>query len=125
METISTFVLGALSGLFLIGIIYAFIGVLKITQSVHLLKDEVKKLNIIRDEDHRFFDERFTVIINDAEKTASELFADTCRLRDELAEEVNKAHQYIDSRLDKSIQTISNRMDALFVKKDVQQQLNS
>ena len=125
METISPFFLGALSGLFLTGIIYAFIGVLKITKSVRLLKDEVKTLNKIIEENIRYFDERCNVNYNDIEKSTSELLAETGKVRDELADEVNKTHQYIDSRLDKSIQTISNRMDALFVKKDVQQQINS
>lgn len=125
MEAILTFVLGALSGLFLVGIVYTFIGVLKITKSVKFLKTEIQNIHDKMESNNRHIDERFNSVHNNMCENYDDLYKFNNATRHEIAGEIKGMSQYIDSRLDKTIQTIYNRMDVLFVKKDKEQQINS
>jgi chromosome segregation ATPase len=133
METLN-FVLGALSGLFLVGIVYAFIGVLKMSKQIKDLKEEVQSINQSLSETHRTIDEktdtlwtevdsRFTHthrLIDDSERDLNQeldrRFEEIQRHSDYLATEINskidETTKYIDSRIDKTIDALCLRMDA-------------
>lgn len=123
METL-TFVLGALSGLFLIGMVYTFIGVLKMSTQIKNQREEIETL-------HRRIDEVQDKSWLDLEKQSEEnerqmnhlaneinhRSEDHERNIDKLAEEINhksdETHRYIDSRLDKAIDALCMRMDEI------------
>ena len=132
METLN-FVLGALSGLFLVGIVYAFIGVLKMSKQIKDLKEEIQSINQNLSETHKAIDEktdtlwrevdsRFTHthrLIDDSERDLNQelerRIEEIQRHSDYLATEINnktdELNRYVDSRLDKTVDALCTRMD--------------
>lgn len=133
METLN-FVLGALSGLFLVGIVYAFIGVLKMSKRIKNLQEEIQSINRELGETHHTIDEKNDSLWNELDRRIDDVnrvienrerdllqdieknFEDIRRHSDYLTDEVNKkqeeATKYIDSRIDKTIDALCMRMDA-------------
>jgi hypothetical protein len=123
METMTiTFVLGALSGLFLLGMVYAFIGVLKIQKEIKSINGDLrhlnKQINTIDHEIHR----RITTIEEQAHRRMDEILRDLelQREKDKREDEADYAnfHQrideltrYIDKRFDKAVDGLITRMD--------------
>lgn len=134
METLN-FVLGALSGLFLVGIVYAFIGVLKMSKQIKDLKEEIQSINQGLGDTHRAVDEKNDSLWNEIDRRFDELhrsldsrerdltqdldrrFEQIHHHSDYLANEVNRKHdetiKYTDSRIDKTIDALCLRMDAM------------
>ena len=105
METLA-FVLGSLSGLFLIGMVYSFLGVLKMSKRIKDLQDQLndicREMDKISDNVWRDMDKRFTEHENHSDYLVNEINRKT----DEL-------NRYIDSRLDKTVDVLCTRMDAV------------
>ena len=139
METIN-FVLGALSGLFLVGILYAFIGVLKMSKRIKDLQEEIQSINRDLGDTHRTVDQKNDNLWNELDQRINDVnriienreqdllqdieknFEDVRRHSDYLADEVNRKQEevtkYIDSRIDKTIEALCMRMDAKFQEKE-------
>lgn len=132
METIN-FVLGALSGLFLVGIVYAFVGVLKMSKQIKNLQEEIQSINKDLGDTHRTIDVKNDNLWNELDQRINDVnhvidnkerdllqdieknFEDLRRHSDYLADEVNRKQEevtkYIDSRIDKTIDALCMRMD--------------
>jgi gas vesicle protein len=96
MET-TTFVLGILGGLFLVGIVYAFAGVLRMQKTVkHLAEDIIPRI-------HREIDKKTDSLWRDTEKR----FEDVMQYSDHLTSKINEVVSYVDSRIDKSLTHLS------------------
>jgi hypothetical protein len=139
METLLTFVLGALCGLFLIGMVYAFIGVLKMQKEIKKLQSDIRhyssKLNTVDHEIHARItkvDERAHRRIDETQRDRDDQIVDFRREVDNRFEETyrlmgannSEAHQradeafrYIDSRIDKAVTVLIQRMDMMFERK--------
>jgi hypothetical protein len=101
METIQTFVLGAISALGILCLGYAFIQAFKINKTVSAIKADLDCLNRELGETHRSIDERFKehndhlhqridAVLNDLERTIKELY-----------QRIDELNSYVDSRFDK------------------------
>lgn len=138
METIITLVLGALGGLFLLGMVYAFIGVLKMQKKIKVQHYEFdhlhKQLNNIADETHR----RITANEERAHQRMDEMLRE---LEQQRQEEVRRSHddyqnirkmlddtnRYVDKRVDNATTTsvqytdskIANTVDVLCTRMDL------
>ena len=105
METL-IFVLGALSGLLLLVMVYAFIGVLK-------MQKEVKSLNLTIDclqRDNHNLENRF---YEQFEKGEREMQKELQCINTDVREITQDIQRYVDSRLDKTIDAMSLRMDVV------------
>ena len=127
METL-TFVLGALSGLFLIGIVYAFLGVLNMQQ-------EVKKLRADLTRNESNYKDDLDQIYRDITQVKEDMVNELNHVRQNLGQEVlelyrrtdviedlhnenKKLYQYIDSRIDKTADALITRMDVRLFQKE-------
>jgi hypothetical protein len=101
METIQTFVLGAVSALGILCLGYAFIQALKINKTISAIKADIDCLNRELgethrnigqrfDETHEHFHHRFDDVLRDLEKTIKELH-----------QRIDELNRYVDSRFDK------------------------
>jgi uncharacterized membrane-anchored protein YhcB (DUF1043 family) len=124
MEALLTFVLGILSGLFLLGIIYAFYGVLKTQRELKKLKETLNYYEgKLKDQEVRL-----TKYREDLRRDMADLISDVRRQIDNRTEDLDKiigsnnadTHQridevnrYIDSRIDKTVGVLCTRMDTL------------
>jgi gas vesicle protein len=95
MET-TTFVLGILGGLFLVGIVYAFAGVLRMQKTVKQLAEDIPRI-------HREIDKKTDSLWRDTEKR----FEDVMQYSDHLTSKINEVVSYVDSRIDKSLTHLS------------------
>lgn len=137
METTITFVLGALCGLFLLGMVYAFIGVLKMQKKIKVQHYEFdhlhKQLNNIADETHRRITtneerahQRMDEMLRDLEQQRQEgirrsnddyqnlrkLLDDTNRYVDKRVDNATTtAAQYIDKKIENTVDVLCTRMD--------------
>lgn len=116
MET--TFLLGTLSGLLLVAMVYAFWGALRATKRIKDLETQLKQMSesVTRDYEwqQRDTDERWKnhyTYMNDTGRHIADRFKDIERRLDE-------AFSYTDSRIDKTIDGLCNRMDNNFLKKE-------
>jgi len=124
METTTTFVLGALCGLFLLGMVYAFIGVLKAQKEIKNLKHEYR---YVKDQMDKMHNDIYHMISNEI-REVNDRIAEFRRDVDNMNEEthtimgannsevhgrIDEASRYIDSRLDKTIDALCTRMDTL------------
>jgi uncharacterized membrane-anchored protein YhcB (DUF1043 family) len=90
METIQTFVLGAVSALGIIYLGYAFIQALKINKTIKTLQKEIEGMQ-------REFDETHPMI--------NETFSET---HDQIYRRIDELNRYVDSRLDKQADKTGN-----------------
>ncbi len=104
METL-IFVLGTLSGLLLIAMVYAFVGVLK-------MQKEVKNLTITIDYLQRDNHELENRMWSQFEKIEREVQNETQCLRTDFREINQDLQRYVDSRFDKTIDAMSSKIDA-------------
>ena len=111
METIQTFVLGAVSALALIGLGFSFISVLRINKTVKQLTEKSKEVEIEFGETHRMIHELYGQL----ERSSNNRMDDMCREMDKLNDEIRKIieglNSYMDSRIDKTIDKLCERMD--------------
>ncbi len=111
METIQTFVLGAASALALIGLGYIFISVLRINKTVKQLTEKTREVELEFAALHRAIDERF----GQTERHAHDRMNDMCRemekINDEIRKVIDTLNSYMDSRFDKTIDKLCERMD--------------
>jgi hypothetical protein len=130
METMTiTFVLGALSGLFLLGMVYAFIGVLKTQKEIKNLKHDYR---YVKDQMNMMHDDLQRTLSNEI-RDVNDRIADVRRELDNINEQthtimgannsdvhcrIDEVSRYIDSRLDKTIDVLCTRMDTMFVQKE-------
>jgi len=138
METTITFVLGALCGLFLLGMVYAFIGVLKMQKQIKIQHAEFdhlhKQLNNIADDTHR----RITTNEERAHQRMDEMLRDLEQARQDevrrsnddysnLRKLIDDLNRYVDKRVDNSTTTtvqyidkkIENTVDVLCTRMDL------
>jgi len=123
METTTTFVLGILCGSFLLGIVYGVIGIVKMKKSQKQLQATVTDLNSGINDLHRRINElhkRFTEVIFEENHKWIEKERELDTRFDEIHRTSDETRKYIDSRIDKSIDVLCQRMDIL---KDEQEQL--
>ena len=107
METTTTFVLGILCGSFLLGIIYGFIGIVRMKKSQKQLQATTENLIKDRDDLHRRIDEYINQISDYHNQQQREL--DT--RFDELHKISDDTKKYTDSRIDKTVDVLCQRMD--------------
>jgi biopolymer transport protein ExbB/TolQ len=105
METL-IFVLGALSGLLLIVMVYAFVGVLK-------MQKEVKSLTLTIDCLQRDNQDLENRMYAQFEKGEREIQKELQSISADVREITQDLQRYIDSRLDKTIDAMSLRMDVV------------
>jgi biopolymer transport protein ExbB/TolQ len=105
METL-IFVLGALSGLLLIVMVYAFVGVLK-------MQKEVKSLNLTIDCLQRDNQDLENRMYAQFEKSEREIQKEVQYISAGYQELHQTLQRYVDSRLDKTIDAMSLRMDVV------------
>ena len=137
METTITFVLGALCGLFLLGIVYAFIGVLKMQKQIknqqqdfNHLQQQVDYLNeqthLIISENAKEVHGRLDEILRDLEQQRQDevrrsnedyqglrkLLDDTNRYVDKRVDHCNGiSREYIDKKIENTVDVLCTRMD--------------
>jgi hypothetical protein len=112
METL-IFVLGTLSGLFLIGMVYAFVGVLKTSKQIVELQNEVQA--IITDMDSRFreYESHADYLANEINQKEDRINLRINKDFDQSMLRMDEISRYIDSRLDKTVDALCLRMDTL------------
>jgi seryl-tRNA synthetase len=104
METMTiTFVLGALSGLFLLGMVYAFVGVLKIQKEIKNIQGDLRHLNKqINTMDHEIH-RRITTIEEQAHRRMDEMLRDLDKINEQthliIGENAKEVHGRIDEIL--------------------------
>jgi septal ring factor EnvC (AmiA/AmiB activator) len=110
METL-IFVLGTLSGLFLIGMVYAFVGVLKMSKQIKELQEEVHSI-------HRRIDETGDSLWRDMDtrfkehEKHSDYIADQINRKEEVVHQrIADLNSYVDSRIDKTVDALCLRID--------------
>ena len=114
METITTFVLGAISALGILCLGYAFIQALKINKTIKTLQSEIENIHREFGETHRTIDERFSrthdeihhridAVLNDLEKTIKEIH-----------QRIDELNRYVDSRLDKQADKAADVMSSTY-----------
>lgn len=122
METLLPFVLGALCGLFLIGIIYIFYGVLKTQSELKKIKETLKSFeNIITTQEGQFIKK-----YEDINRDMHDMISDVRRQIDNRTEDIDKIisanysdvhasidkiYRYVDSRIDKTIDNLNTKKD--------------
>jgi hypothetical protein len=137
METTITFVLGALCGLFLLGMVYAFAGVLKMQKKIKVQQHEFdhlhKQLNNLADETHRRITkneerahQRMDEILREVEQARQDevrrsnddysnlrkVIDDTNRYVDKRVDNATTtAVQYIDKKIENTVDVLCTRMD--------------
>ena len=137
METTITFVLGALCGLFLLGMVYAFIGVLKMQKQIknqrsefdHLQKqvyDLNEKTHLIISESAKEVHSRLDEILRDLDQQRQDevrrsnedyqglrkLLDDTNRYVDKRVDHCNTiSREYIDKKIENTVDVLCTRMD--------------
>ena len=111
METIQTFVLGAVSALALTGLGYIFISVLGMRKTVNQLKQKSNEVENEFGQTHRIIDEKN----RDLEKQLHDRMDDICRELDRINSEIRRSidelQSYADSRFDKTIHRLSEDVD--------------
>lgn len=103
METL-IFVLGSLSGLFLIGMVYSFIGVLKMSKQNKDQQDQINQL-------YRMIDETSDRTWRDMDQKFKEHETHSDYLVKEINQRTDELNRYIDSRIDKAVDGLCTRMD--------------
>ena len=137
METTITFVLGALCGLFLLGMVYAFIGVLKMQKQIKnheteisniytSLKTNIKDVHKLADNLERELTNSIDEILRDLEQQRQDdvrrsnddyqnlrkLLDDTNRYVDKRVDHCNATTtQYIDKKIENTVDALCTRMD--------------
>ena len=113
METTAIFVLGALSGLVIMALIYTFIGVLNATKQI---KTHESDINGLRDSMYSMQDDiwrRFNDTEQDISQRMDRMDENMNRVTNELStsitRDVQELYSYIDSRIDKAISTSKNK----------------
>lgn len=128
METLQTFVLGALSGLFLIGIIYTFAEVLKIRKTIGKLKEDdqylSRHLNNLDEHIHKLHEDlkkdvysTITDLRRDIDNRSEEIDRIMGSNNSDVHQRIDEVHRYIDSRIDKATGVLCQRMDMMFERK--------
>ena len=111
METTITFVLGALCGLFLLGMVYAFIGVLKIQKQIKSIQGDIrhlnKQMNTMDHEIHR----RITTIEERAHQRMDEILRDLEQVRQDEVRRSNDDYQNLRKMLDDTNRYVDKRVD--------------
>jgi hypothetical protein len=121
METL-IFVLGTLSGLFLIGMVYAFVGVLKMSKQIKELQEEVHSIHrridetgdsLWRDMDTRFkeHEKHSDYLTNQINRNHEHLILKIGDVCSGLDTRIDDANRYIDSRIDKTVDALCLRID--------------
>lgn len=138
METTITFVLGALCGLFLLGMVYAFIGVLKTQKEIKNLKHDYRYVkdqmgmmdnsirNIIRKNDESAHN-RIEEILRDLEQQRQDEVRRSNDDYQNLRKMLDDTNRYVDKRVDNSStntiqyidKKIENTVDALCTRMDL------
>jgi len=111
METIQTFVLGAVSALALIGLGYSFISVLRINKTVTQLNEKSKDVENDFGETHRLIDEMKINIEKHLHDRMDDMCRESDKMREEIHRNINELNAYTDSRFDKTIDRLCERMD--------------
>ena len=122
METALTFTLGILSGLFLIGMVYTFLGLLKmqkehkkLLETINYLDGNIKsqegRLNTYRENIHRDTSDMFSDIRREMDNRHEELSIVMGSNNSEAHRRMDEIHRYIDSRIDKTVDALCTRMD--------------
>lgn len=90
MNEIIIFILGILFALFLIGIVYTFIGVVKITKKYKDQENYLENLQRFLDESFKMSDDKIIESVNDVRSEFERIY-----------DEIDGTKRYIDSRIDK------------------------
>ena len=110
METL-IFVLGTLSGLFLIGMVYAFVGVLKMSKQIKELQNEVHTIHKRIDETYDSLWRQMDTRFHDYEKHSDYLSDQINRKEEAIHQRIADLNSYVDSRIDKTVDALCVRMD--------------
>lgn len=116
METL-IFVLGTLSGLVLLALGYAVVGVIKINKLTKSLQQEIEGIHrdgfrdIWQTIDQRSseVDRRFHELFMEIDKRRSDLHRELDERFKDVNSDVDETRRYIDSRLDKMIDSLTNK----------------
>ena len=107
MTIITTFILGTLSGLFTMGIVYTFIGVLSMQKKMANLQ-----------EDHKSLAELVHTIDNDTTQRINRRDDLLNQRIDEVisntTNDVDETHKYIDKRIDKTIELLQGNINSVY-----------
>ena len=107
MTTLTTFILGTLSGLFTMGIVYTFIGVLSMQKKINDLQEEHKSLaelvHIIDNDTTQRINRRDDLL----NQRIDEVISNT-------ANDIDETHKYIDKRIDKTIDTLQTNINSVY-----------
>ena len=101
METIQTFVLGAISALGILCLGYAFVQALKINKTLKTIKADIDCLNREFGETHRSIDERFKETHDQMHRRMDDILNDLEKTIKELHLRIDELNKYVDSRFDK------------------------
>ena len=107
MTTLTTFILGTLSGLFLIGIVYVFIGVLTMQKEIKKLKDNDRRI----DDQINLMDNEIASRINRRDDLINQRI-DEVISKTQLA--FDESHSYIDKRIDKTIDVLQGNINLVY-----------
>lgn len=107
MTTLTTFILGTLSGLFTMGIVYTFIGVLTMRKEIKKLKDDYR---FLRDQ-MNLMDNEITQRINRREDLLNQRIDEVIS---NTANDVDETHKYIDKRIDKTIDILQGNINLVY-----------
>ncbi len=124
METTIAFVLGITSGLLAIMLIGSFIGVLKMRKEVAGLKSDINSIYqtighvesgfIHRiDEDIRNRDTQISEFRRDVDNRFEETYRVMGSNHSDVHHRIDEVGRYVDKRIDKTVDTLSQRMDIL------------
>ena len=116
METL-IFVLGTLSGLVLLALGYAVVGVIKINKLTKSLQQQIEGIHrdgfrdIWQNMDQRSseVDRRFHELFMDMDKRWNDLHRELDIRFNDVNSEINETRRYTDSRLDKMIDSLTNK----------------
>lgn len=116
METL-IFVLGTLSGLVLLALGYAVVGVIKINKLTKSLQQQIEGIHrdgfrdIWQNMDRRSseVDRRFHELFMEMDKRWNDLHRELDNRFNDVNSEINETRRYTDSRLDKMIDSLTNK----------------
>lgn len=116
METL-IFVLGTLSGLVLLALGYAVVGVIKINKLTKSLQQQIEGIHrdgfrdIWQNMDQRSseVDRRFHELFMEMDKRWNDLHRELDNRFNDVNSEINETRRYTDSRLDKMIDSLTNK----------------
>jgi len=108
METITTFVLGAISALGLLGLGYAFFMALKINKETKNLQKDIEGINSEIGEMYKRIDKQLSDTHQEIDNRIKDLYIDIEKITEDVYRKIDELNRYVDSRFDKQADKAGN-----------------